>query len=69
MWCGITGQRPNWHEHMAIFVVVKQNKDMDGYTIRKRRNIVSLHPIVHRYTIESCCNFVEPSCLHRFFRL
>ena len=49
-WGILKGPRPNLHEQKAIFVTIKQN-DIDRYTIRKSRSVVSLHPIVHRYTI------------------
>jgi len=39
--------------NMAIFITIKQNKDIDRYTIRQRRSILGLHPIVHRYTISN----------------
>lgn len=58
-WGILTGQHPNRHEQTTIFIMIKENKDIDGYTIRKRRSIVSLHPIVQRYTILNSWNFVD----------
>ena len=45
----LKGQRPNQHEPKAIFVTIKQNNHIEGYTIRMSRSVLRLHPIVHKY--------------------
>jgi hypothetical protein len=49
----LTGQRPNRHEHKAIFVTIKHNNDINGYTIRKTRRTLSLSHSTQIYDFES----------------
>ena len=65
----LKGQCQYRHEPKAIFVTVKQNNDIDGYTIRMRRSVLSLRSATHKYTILNRVNFVDTSYLHSIFRL
>jgi hypothetical protein len=63
----LKGLQPNRHEHKAIFVTIIQN-DINRYTIRKSRSVISLHPIVHRYTMLNRWNFVDSTRLCKIVR-
>ena len=64
-WGILKGQHPNRHEPKTLFVMIKHDNNIDGYTIRMRRSVLSLHPIVQKYTILNR-NFADTSCLTVF---
>ena len=57
----LKAQRPNRHAAKAIFVTIKQNNDIDGYTIRMKKSILSLPHSTQIYDFESelCWHFLH----------